>query len=141
MIVLFWYDYVIFAITLLICLAIGIYFSLSGGRQRSTREYLQGDRSLSVFPVAASIALSWQSAITVIGGSAEFYVHGVQRYVDTIALIPGVLLSCIFYLPMYYNLKTTSIFEVSTIEPYIYRKGKFILWNFLLSCYYTAQNI
>ena len=114
MIALYWYDYFLFAITLLICLAIGIYFSLSGGRQRSTREYLQGDQSLSPFPVAASIALSLHSAITVIGGSAEFYVHGVQRYVDALAMLLGTLLSVVFYLPLYYNLKSTSIFEVST---------------------------
>ena len=108
-----WYDYFIFALTLLICLGVGLYFSLSGGKQRTTAEYLSGEHRLSPVTVGASIALSITSSIMVIGASAEVYEHGIQRSIDIFGVIIGVALSYALYLPMFYNLKITSLFEVS----------------------------
>ena len=42
-----WYDYVIFIATLVVSLGIGLYFSFSGGKQRTTKEYLMGNRLVS----------------------------------------------------------------------------------------------
>ena len=39
-----WYDYVIFTVTLLISLSIGVYYAVSGGKQRTTQEFLMADR-------------------------------------------------------------------------------------------------
>ncbi len=113
MYVLQWYDYFLFAITLLLCLGIGIYFASVGRGQRTPEEYLHGERKLLPVPVGASIALSSTSAIVVIGGSAEIYEHGAQRFVDTLGLMLGMLFAYLLYIPMFYKLKITSLFEVS----------------------------
>ena len=39
-------DYIVFALMLLVSLGIGIYYSLTGGKQKTTGEYLTGDRKL-----------------------------------------------------------------------------------------------
>ncbi len=43
-----WYDYVIFIGTLVVSLGIGLYFSLAGEKQRTTKEYLMGNRYVCV---------------------------------------------------------------------------------------------
>ena len=53
-----WYDYVIFAATLAISLGIGIYYALTGGKQKTTKEYLLANRNMGTFPVALSIYVS-----------------------------------------------------------------------------------
>ena len=53
-----WYDWLIFAVTLAISMSIGIYYALTGGKQKTTREYLLANRSMGTFPVALSIYVS-----------------------------------------------------------------------------------
>lgn len=49
-----WPDYLIFALMLLVCVVIGIYFALSS-KSTSTLDYLIGGRSMKVFPVSLSL--------------------------------------------------------------------------------------
>lgn len=53
-----WLDYVVFGLTLMIALGVGVYHSLAGGGQKTTSQYLMGNRQLSPFPVALSIFMS-----------------------------------------------------------------------------------
>ena len=53
-----WYDYVIFTVTLLISLGIGVYYAMTGGKQRTTKEFHMADRSMSIIPVALSVYVS-----------------------------------------------------------------------------------
>ncbi len=107
-----WYDFLIFALTLLASLGIGIYFALSGGRQSTTAEYLQGNRKLAPIPVGVSIALSVMSAILVIGGTADVYTHGAQRLIQVLAAFCGTLVALVLYTPMFYRLRITTQFQV-----------------------------
>ena len=43
-----WLDYVVFVLTIVVSLGIGVYFALSGDRQKTTGEYLTGNRQLKV---------------------------------------------------------------------------------------------
>ena len=61
-----WYDYVIFGITLAISLGIGVYYALSGGKQKTTKEYHLADRGMSSFPVAISLYVSGASGRCII---------------------------------------------------------------------------
>ncbi|KAJ6225066.1 hypothetical protein RDWZM_003611 [Blomia tropicalis] len=71
-------DYAIFVLMLLISVSIGIYYKMTGGRQRTTAEYLLADGSMGIFPVAFSLMASFMSAITLLGVSAEIYTYGSQ---------------------------------------------------------------
>jgi hypothetical protein len=45
---LHWADYLILVLFLCISIGIGIYQACSGGRQKTTSEFIQGDRQLKV---------------------------------------------------------------------------------------------
>ncbi|KAI8505547.1 Sodium-coupled monocarboxylate transporter 1 [Branchiostoma belcheri] len=61
-------DYVVFSVLLAVSAAIGLYYACTGGRQRTQREFLMADRSMSVLPVTIS-------AITVLGTTTEIYMN------------------------------------------------------------------
>ena len=50
-----WADYLIFAVFLTISIGIGLFFSLTGGRQKTTEEFIMADRSLKVSVVLISV--------------------------------------------------------------------------------------
>ena len=50
-------------------------FRLSGGRQKTDREYLVADRGASVLPVAFSLMASFMSAITLLGVMMALTCH------------------------------------------------------------------
>ena len=58
-----WSDYIVFFITLSVSLGIGVYFAVAGGRNKSTEEYLVGDRQMKLLPVAVSMLVSFVSSI------------------------------------------------------------------------------
>ena len=64
-------DYSIFAVTLVVSLGIGLYYALSGGKQRTTAEYFVGNRRMMIIPVAISLMVSFESSIMMLGTPAE----------------------------------------------------------------------
>ena len=109
-------DYVVFSIMLLFSAAIGIFVAFTGGRQRTADEVLLGDRRMNPVPVALSIMVSFISAITVIGVPAEIYVFDTMYSWTLVATIIGNTLLCVFFLPVYFRLRMTSIYEASLGE-------------------------
>lgn len=108
------YDWIVFVAILLIAVGIGLYHSLSGGRQKTTGEFLMGNRKMSLLPTAVSILVSFQSAILLLGAPAEVYTKGTQYYLYTFGQMIAVVLASIIYVPLFYPLKLTSMYEVST---------------------------
>ncbi|XP_076114586.1 sodium-coupled monocarboxylate transporter 1-like [Mytilus galloprovincialis] len=104
-------DWVVFVITLVIPSCIGIYHGFTGGRQRTTREFLMADRKMSCLPVAVSILVSFQSAILILGAPAEMYTKGTQYYLYTFGQMLAVVMATILFVPLFYPLKMTSIYE------------------------------
>ena len=64
-----WYDYLIFALLLVASLSTGVYQAFTGGKQRTTSEYLMGDRKLLMIPVAVSMFMTRVSSIMILGGN------------------------------------------------------------------------
>ena len=52
------WDYVVFTLMLTMSAAIGIFFGCRGSKQKTTKEFLLANRSLSIVPVAISILVS-----------------------------------------------------------------------------------
>ena len=77
---LHWADYLIFALFLAVSISIGIYFAISGGHQRTTQEFLMGNRKLRVLPTMLSLLVSYQSAIAILGFPAEMYTKGSMQW-------------------------------------------------------------
>lgn len=104
-------DWVVFAGLLLISACIGIYYALAGGKQKTTKEFLMGNRDLKIVPVAVSILVSFLSAILILGAPAEMYTKGTQYYLYVFGQMSAVVLATILFVPLFYPLKLTSMYE------------------------------
>lgn len=110
--VLGYVDYIVFGLSLVISLLIGIYYSRSGGKQRSVEEYLMGNRRIKCLPVALSLLVTFQSGISLLGLPVEIYFYGTQIYMGVIGLVIGYTIVAAFIVPVLHPLKITSVYEV-----------------------------
>lgn len=55
-----WYDYTLFTTMLGVSTLIGIYFGCFGKKQSSANEYLLGEKSMGVFPIAMSLVARYK---------------------------------------------------------------------------------
>ena len=106
-------DYVVFILILLVPVAMGFVSRLTRGRLKSTSEYLMGDRQMAVIPVAISLAVSYVSAVYILGQSAEFYFFGITYIFSFTGSIIGMVAVMIFIVPVFHPLQLTSINQVS----------------------------
>ena len=107
------WDYVVFAGTLLVSAGIGLFYAIRDRNQNSEKEFLLAGRNLSVFPVALSLLSSFISAITLLGTPAEVYKHSSMYWLISVGFIISATLSAHVFIPVFYNLGITSVFEVS----------------------------
>jgi len=108
-----WPDYLILVAFLVISLGIGVYHSLTGGRQKTTSDFIIANRSLKVLPTALSLAASYQSATTILGSTAEMYSYGSQFMIMILfSTTLGIVLTMQVAVPWMYPLKLVSINEV-----------------------------
>lgn len=107
-----WYEYFIMAVILAISLVIGLVFAFIGGRQKTTKEFVNADRALGVVPVALSIYMSATSGITLLGNVAEVHTYGLQGWLTCLGTAIGYMLGALVMLPLFFELKVTSAFEV-----------------------------
>ena len=107
------WDYVVFAGTLLISAGIGLFYAIRDRNQNSEKEFLLAGRNLSVFPVALSLLSSFISAITLLGTPAEVYKYNTMYWLISVGFIISATLTANVFIPVFYNLGITSVFEVS----------------------------
>ena len=111
-----WADYIILASFLIISIGIGYYHSVTGGRQRTTQEFILANRKLGILPTAMSLLVSFQSAIVILGMTAEMYQYGVQYLVwAPVGYFTAILVCERLIVPMMYQLKLVSVNDVSLI--------------------------
>jgi len=109
-----WPDYVILAVFLTISLGIGVYQSLTGGRQRTTSEFIVANRRLHVLPTALSLVVSFKSAIMMLGYTAEMYQYGAQFLVWLpLGYLITILVSAQLIVPWIHPLQLLSVNDVS----------------------------
>lgn len=76
------------------------------------QEFFSADNSLGVLPLSIAMMASHISGITMLGMSGESYIRGmivVLMYTTGIFIVP---LMAFFYLPIFFELKVVSIYEV-----------------------------
>ncbi|MEQ2285903.1 Sodium-dependent multivitamin transporter [Ameca splendens] len=104
-------DYVVFALLLAASAGIGLYYALSGGRQRTTQEFLMADRNMRCLPISLSLIASFQSAVAIIGVPAEIYTHGTQYWFIGCAYFLGLLIPAHVFIPVLYRLQLSSAYQ------------------------------
>ncbi|XP_069104575.1 sodium-coupled monocarboxylate transporter 1-like isoform X2 [Argopecten irradians] len=88
-------DYVIFAGMISFSIGIGVYSACSGGGQKTTLEYLLGNRRLKMLPVAVSLVVSFESSILVLGFPAEYFE---LRYKSKAPRTLGTVIGMLYYI-------------------------------------------
>lgn len=106
------WDYVVFALMLVISAGIGLFYAFTGGKQKTTKEFLMADRSMKLLPIAVSILVSFISAILILGTPAEMYTAGTEYWMLAGGMSMANLLAAIIFVPMLHPLKLTSSYEV-----------------------------
>ena len=91
--ILHWADYLVFGVTLLFSVSIGIFYAVmerktSGSK---TEEFLLAGRKMSVLPVSVSIFVSWLSAISFLGRAPDICVILKKYIYDTNAILSKVV--------------------------------------------------
>lgn len=104
-------DYAVLGAVLLVSSAVGLYFRCTGGKQATLKEYMLADRNMSIVPVAFSLMASFMSAITLLGVVEEMYMYGTQFIMINISYIIATPIVCYFYLPVFFRLQKTSVYE------------------------------
>ncbi|XP_043917669.1 sodium-dependent multivitamin transporter isoform X2 [Protopterus annectens] len=104
-------DYIIFALLLVISSAIGLYYAFSGGKQRTTQEFLLANRSMGFLPVAISLLATFQSAVAILGVPAEIYNNGTEYWFLGCCYFLGLLIPAHVFIPIFYRLRLTSTYE------------------------------
>ncbi|XP_032441969.1 solute carrier family 5 member 6a isoform X1 [Xiphophorus hellerii] len=104
-------DYVIFVLLLVASAGIGLFYAFSGGRQRTTQEFLLADRSMSCLPVSLSLLATFQSAVAILGAPSEVYAFGTQYWFLGCSYFLGLLIPAHVFIPIFYRLRLSSAYE------------------------------
>nr|XP_013811582.1 PREDICTED: uncharacterized protein LOC106495620 [Apteryx mantelli mantelli] len=105
-------DYIIFALLLVLSSAIGLFYALSGGRQRTVQEFLLANRNMGFLPVALSLLATFQSAVAILGVPAEIYRFGTEYWFLGCSYFLGLLIPAHVFIPVFYRLRLTSAYEL-----------------------------
>ena len=109
-----WPDYIVFCAFLVVSLGIGIFHSRTGGKQKSTQEFILANRKLHVIPTMLSLVASYTSAISIIGSTAEMYNWGIQAWpLGAVGTLGTSLIAERLIVPWIFPLKLVSSYEVS----------------------------
>ncbi|XP_032912172.1 sodium-dependent multivitamin transporter [Catharus ustulatus] len=104
-------DYSIFALLLVLSSAIGLFYALTGDRQRTVQEFLLANRDMGCLPVALSLLASFQSAVAILGAPAEIFRFGTEYWFLGCSYFLGLLIPAHIFIPIFYRLRITSAYE------------------------------
>ncbi|XP_065488485.1 sodium-dependent multivitamin transporter [Caloenas nicobarica] len=104
-------DYSIFALLLVLSSAIGLFYALSGDRQRTVQEFLLANRNMGCLPVALSLLATFQSAVAILGAPGEIYRFGTEYWFLGCSYFLGLLIPAHIFVPVFYRLRITSTYE------------------------------
>lgn len=110
-------DYVVFALLLVLSLAIGLYHAYRGWGRHTMGQLLMADRKMGCLPVALSLLATFQSAVAILGVPSEIYRFGTQYWFLGCSYILGLLIPAHVFIPVFYRLHLTSAYEVSGAGP------------------------
>ncbi|XP_052275094.1 sodium-coupled monocarboxylate transporter 1-like [Dreissena polymorpha] len=103
-------DYVAMGLFFLVCTGIGVYYGCYK-KQKTTEEYLLGGRRMHLIPVAISLLVTYQSAISVLGVPLETYVYNTMSYYMVVAIMIAHAIQGFFIVPLVYPLGISSSYE------------------------------
>uniref|UniRef100_A0A914VFY0 Sodium-dependent multivitamin transporter n=1 Tax=Plectus sambesii TaxID=2011161 RepID=A0A914VFY0_9BILA len=111
-------DILIFAAFLCLSIGVGAYHAIKTRRaeqrdlqKSATADFLMGGRKMPIVPIALSLLTTFLSGIMMLGAPAELYQRGVLIWVLYLGGGFAFLVSGLFFVPIFYKMKATSIYE------------------------------
>ncbi|CAL8309829.1 unnamed protein product [Lota lota] len=102
-------DYAVFAVMLLVSMAIGLFQALKKGKTEATADdFFTGGRKMPAVPVGLSLCASFMSAVQVLGVPAEALRYGFKFLYMCLGQSINSLLTALLFLPIFYRLGLTS---------------------------------
>ncbi|XP_059576025.1 sodium/iodide cotransporter isoform X4 [Alligator mississippiensis] len=105
------WDYGVFGLMLLVSTAIGLFYALAKGGQKTSEDFFMGGRQMPAVPVGLSLSASFMSAVQVLGVPAEAYRYGLKFLWMCLGQALSTLLTAFVFLPVFYRLGLTSTYE------------------------------
>jgi len=100
-------DYSIVLVYLLGILAVGCYFVR---KQHSTEDFFVAGRSISWFPIAASLSISLVSGLSLLGMPGYSYQYVPLYLLGPFVTIPSILIIALLIVPLLYRLKLVTVY-------------------------------
>lgn len=104
-------DYVVATIILLFPVGIGVWYAVRDAKKATREEYLLGGRKMALVPVALSIFITFQSAVSQIGIPADVFFYGFIYIVSALGIALSFLVGYVTVVPLMYPLHITSLYE------------------------------
>ncbi|KAL8559128.1 hypothetical protein ACOMHN_046176 [Nucella lapillus] len=104
-------DYVMFSLVLVISSLIGVFYAIKDRHKVTTDTFLLAGHSMATFPVAMSLAVTFLSALTLLGNPVEVYVFNTMFWWIVVAMLVAVGGSAFVFTPFFYRLQITTICE------------------------------
>ena len=105
-------DYVIMILFIVVSSLIGLYYGFVK-KQRTTEEYILGNRQMHPIPIALSLAVTFQSAVSILGAPSEIYLYNTMKTFYGLITLPTIyLIQAFIIVPLVHPLRLTSAFEV-----------------------------
>ncbi|CAK8694350.1 unnamed protein product [Clavelina lepadiformis] len=104
-------DYAVFAVMLFLSTVIGFYYAFKDRKRQNTEDYLLAGRSMSPYPVALSLCVSFLSAVTVLGTPAEVYAYGTMYTWSFVGYFTAAVITAEIYIPVFYSAKLSSVYQ------------------------------
>ena len=79
--------------------------------EEEVKNYLLGGRKMTAVPVGLSLAVSFMSAITILGVPAESYMYGYMYIYMPLGFFVIATTTSLIYLPVFYNSGIVSAYE------------------------------
>ncbi|KAF5280594.1 hypothetical protein FQR65_LT00347 [Abscondita terminalis] len=126
-----WIDYAIFTIITALGCLIGIYFGFYK-KQDNVQNYLNGGKNLKWFPVCMSLVSSAFTGFSLLGYPTEVYMYGTQISVLVLSVFFCGLISYFIFLPVFFKLQISSIYEYLQLRYNSFLKNTFSIF-FIIS--------
>ena len=110
-----WADWLVFVLMLAVSAAAGLWH-YRRAQKSSTEDYLLGGKSMSLFPVSASLVASFISGVTILGTPAEIYNFGTQYWITIISIFFSGVVVATVYAPVFVSLGLNSVYEYLEIR-------------------------
>lgn len=113
-----WQDWTILALSVALILGIGAVVGARRKKASETATAEDAERSFFLasgrmpwWAVSASVVATSLSAVTFIGGPETAYNTDLTYLANTIAMIIGIVIVGVFFIPAYYRLGVTTVYE------------------------------